>query len=275
MTVKADFHVHSRHSGDSTAPMEKQVLAACEKGLQVLCFTEHFDKDWPYHNTPDLPPGYFDLDLAAYRREFLALQDKYQDRIELRIGIELGLQPHLGPALCAYLKENDFFDFVIGSTHVSHGMDPYYSIFFEGVSEKEAWRRYFEDALSSISAFHDVDTYGHLDYVVRYGPTKDSRYDWTDFSDVIEAILEVLVQNGVCLELNTANLVKGCRAPSPAPGILRRYREMGGIGVTIGSDAHAPAYIGAFFDQAARILAEAGYDSYTVFKNRKAEHLPL
>ena len=275
MTVKADFHVHSHHSGDSNTPMESQILAALDRGLEILCFTEHFDMDWPYQNTPDLPPGFFDLDLGSYREEFLALKDKYRDRIDIRMGIELGLQPHLGRELAAYMKDNPVFDFVIGSTHVSHGMDPYYSVFFEGLTEKEAWRRYFEDALSSITAFHDIDTYGHLDYVVRYGPTKDTFYDWEEFSDVIEAILEVLVKNGICLEINTANLVKGCRMPSPAPGILKRYREMGGPGVTVGSDAHVPDCLAAYFDQAACILKEAGLHYYTVFKNRQKEHLPL
>ena len=65
------------------------------------------------------------------------------------------------------------------------------------------------------------------------------------------------------------------RAPSPSHAILRRFREMGGFGVTVGSDAHAPAFVGARFEDAARILKEAGYSEYTVFRNRIPEKLPL
>lgn len=273
--ILADYHVHSHHSGDSSAPMEDQVRAAISKGLGCLCFTEHFDMDWPYENTPDLPEGFFDLDLQAYREEFLTLKEKYEGRIRLCMGIELGLQPHLAGELSSYMEKNPGFDFVIGSTHVSRRMDPYYPVFFEGISEKEAYRRYFEDARRSLEAFSGFDSYGHLDYVVRYGPSKDRNYRYEDYKDLIDPILEILVSRGICLEINTANLVRGCTAPSPSPAILRRFREMGGCGVTAGSDAHAPAYVGACFQEAALILKEAGFSEYTVFRNRIPEKLPL
>jgi histidinol-phosphatase (PHP family) len=273
--ILADYHVHTHHSGDCETPMEEQIRSAMGRGLKYLCFTEHFDMDWPYHNTPDLPAGFFDLDLAAYRKEFLSLKEKYEGRIRLFMGIELGLQPHLGETLSSYVKENPVFDFVIGSVHVSRGMDPYYPVFFEGVTEEEAYRRYFEDARRSLEAFHDFDTCGHLDYVVRYGPSKDRNYRFEDYKDLIDPILEILVSHGICLEINTANLAKGCRNPSPAPGIIRRFREMGGAGVTVGSDAHAPAFVGDRFQEAAAILKEAGFREYTVFRNRIPEKLPL
>ena len=273
--ILADYHVHSRHSGDSQAPMEGHVRAALERGLRYLCFTEHFDMDWPYENTPDLAPGFFDLDLKAYSEEFLSLKEKYEGRICLAMGIELGLQPHLGPGLSSYMKENPGFDFVIGSVHVSRGMDPYYPVFFEGVTEEEAYRRYFADARASLEAFHDFDTCGHLDYVVRYGPSKDLNYRYEDYKDLIDPVLEILVTHGICLEINTANLAKGCRNPSPAPAVIRRFKDMGGCGVTVGSDAHDPSFTGCRFDAAADILKEAGFREYTVFLNRVPEKLPL
>ena len=273
--ILADFHLHTRHSGDSSAPMESHITAALEKGLSRLCFTEHLDMDWPYENTPDLPEGFFDLDLAAYRKEFLDLKEEYRGRIRLAMGIELGLQPHLGPRLSSYLQENPVFDFVIGSVHLSRRMDPYYPVFFEGITERDAYRRYFEDVRLSLEAFHDFDSLGHLDYVVRYGPSRDLYYTYEDYKDLIDPILEILVSEGICLEVNTANLVKGCRYPSPAPAVIRRYKEMGGRGVTVGSDAHDSAYTGARFEEAARILKDAGFKEYTVFENRTPRRLPL
>jgi histidinol-phosphatase (PHP family) len=127
--------------------MEDQVRAAVSKGLGCLCFTEHFDMDWPYENTPDLPEGFFDLDLQAYRTEFLSLKEKYEGRIRLCMGIELGLQPHLGDRLKSFAAAHPEFDFILGSTHVSRQMDPYYSIFFEGRTEEEAYRTYFTDSV--------------------------------------------------------------------------------------------------------------------------------
>lgn len=36
---------------------------------------------------------------------------------------------------------------------------------------KSAYREYFESILENIESYQDFDVYGHLDYVVRYGPT--------------------------------------------------------------------------------------------------------
>ena len=43
MSITADYHLHSEHSGDSTAPMETQILSGIEKkcpdykGMEDVC----------------------------------------------------------------------------------------------------------------------------------------------------------------------------------------------------------------------------------------------
>ena len=268
--IRSDFHMHSYHSGDSDTPMEDQIRAALSLGLSSVCFTEHLDMDWPYQNTPDLEPGTFDLDLAAYRQEYLRLRDKYRDRLHIFYGVELGLQPHLGDRLKAFAAAHPEFDFILGSTHVSRQMDPYYSIFFEGRTEEEAYRTYFTDSLLSLRAFHQIDSYGHMDYVVRYGPNQDRFYSYERYQDVIDPILELLLEHDIALEVNTAGLSKGLSQCNPCTGIIRRYRQMGGRKITVGADAHAPAGVAAGFDTAAAILTEAGFDTYYTFEHRQA-----
>ena len=268
--IRSDFHMHSYHSGDSDTPMEDQIRAALSLGLSSVCFTEHLDMDWPYQNTPDLEPGTFDLDLAAYRQEYLRLRDKYRDRLDIFYGVELGLQPHLGDRLGAFTADHPEFDFILGSTHVSRQMDPYYSIFFEGRTEEEAYRTYFTDSLLSLRAFHQIDSYGHMDYVVRYGPNQDRFYSYERYRDVIDPILDLLLEHDIALEINTAGLSKGLSQCNPCTGIVRRYRQMGGRKITVGADAHAPAAVAAGFDTAAAILTEAGFDTYYTFEGRQA-----
>ena len=108
MSVIADYHLHTDHSGDSTASMESQILAGIRKELKIMCFTDHYDPDFPYENIPDVSPGTFELDYGPYREEYLEMRDKYKDRIELRFGIELGLQPHLGDFLRSYFASHTF-----------------------------------------------------------------------------------------------------------------------------------------------------------------------
>lgn len=271
MPITADYHLHSSFSGDSDTPMEAQILSGIAHGLTEMCFTEHYDPDYPYENTPDVPEGYFELDLEAYRAQFLKMKEKYADRIDLYFGIEIGLQPHLGSRLRDYFSKNRDFDFVIGSTHVSARMDPYDAVFFEGRTEENAFRQYFIDEYNSLKSFHDVNTCGHLDYVVRYGRNHDRDYSYEQYKDVIDPILQLLVDNGIALEINTSALSKGCREFNPCRDAVRQYRKMGGELFTIGSDAHTPEMIAYSFDRAARFLEEEGIRYYAVFHGRKPE----
>ncbi len=212
LRILSDFHMHSDHSGDSDTPMEDQIRAALSLGLSSVCFTEHLDMDWPYQNTPDLAPDTFDLDPAAYRQEYLRLRGKYRGRLDIFYGVELGLQPHLGDRLKAFAAAHPEFDFILGSTHVSRQMDPYYSIFFEGRTEEEAYRTYFTDSLLSLRAFHQIDSYGHMDYVVRYGPNQDRFYSYERYQDVIDPILESPWRS------TRQDFPKACPSAIPVPG---------------------------------------------------------
>ena len=134
---------------------------------------------------------------------------------------------------------------------------------------------YFESILENIHAFDGFDVYGHIDYVVRYGPTKNANYSWTQYQDVIDEILKLLIENGKGIEINTGGFKYGLGHPNPTEGIIRRYRELGGEIITIGADAHAPQHIGYDFQKVPDILKEAGFEYFTVFKQRKPEFLKL
>ena len=56
---------------------------------------------------------------------------------------------------------------------------------------------------------------------------------------------------------------------------MKRYHDLGGELITLGSDAHAPEHIAYDFATAEAILKEIGFRYYTVFRERKAEQLPL
>ena len=274
MSITADYHLHSEHSGDSTAPMETQILSGIEKGLKVMCFTDHYDPEFPYDNNPDVAPGTFELDYDLYKKDFLKMKDKYEGQIDLRFGVELGLQPHLGSFLQSYAREHDF-DFIIGSNHLCAGFDPYYPDFLFNRTQEEALKLYLEDTLANIRVFPDIDSCGHLDYVARYLPDRERIYNYGSFSDLIDPILRELITRGIALEINTAPLTKGMPYFNPLPEILARYREMGGELITVGSDAHVPERIAGCFEETAGILRSLGFRYYAIYKARKPQMLPL
>lgn len=263
-----DTHMHTDFSGDSKASPESMMEKAIQLGLAGICFTDHLDYDYP--DDPDL----FLLDIDKYDEKIHALQQQYQNRLPIRFGIEIGLQPHLAKRHQEMLSAHDF-DFVIGSSHVVHGFDPYYPAYYEGKTEQEAYLEYFTSILENIQAFSDFDVYGHIDYVVRYGPNKNDQYSYAAYADIIDEILRLLIQKGRGIELNTAGFKYGLGHPNPTEEILSRYRELGGEIITIGADGHKPEHIAYDFAKVPAILEAAGFRYYTVFKNRKPEFIPL
>lgn len=263
-----DTHMHCNFSGDSEAAPEDMIQAAIAKGLDGICFTDHQDFDYREE------PGLFDLDFDAYHDSILALSRKYHDQIRIRWGVELGLQPHTTAQNLAVTQKYPL-DFVIGSSHCVDGIDIYYPKFFEGQKEEAAYHRYFESILDNVRSDADFDVYGHLDYVVRYGPNKNRFYSYEAYADILDAILRELIARGKGIEINTAGFRYGLGAPNPTTDILKRYRALGGEIVTIGSDAHKPEHVAADFDRVTDILKDAGFDYFTVFTERKPEFIRL
>lgn len=263
-----DTHMHSQYSGDSTAPLEDMITAAIQKNLGGICFTDHLDMDYPDD------PETFLLDLPNYTASVLSLQEKYKEKLPIRYGLELGLQPHLA-ALHTDILSHYPFDFVIGSSHVVHGVDPYFPPFWEKHTEEEGYQEYFESILENINAFDGFDVYGHIDYVVRYGPNKNANYTYAKYKDVIDAILKLLIEKGKGIEINTGGFKYGLGHPNPTEEILARYHELGGEIITVGADAHKPEHVAFDFEKVTPILLEAGFRYFTVFKERKAEFVKL
>ncbi len=266
MSITADFHLHTAFSWDSREPMEKMIEAAIHRGLTEICFTEHLDLDYPY-----VPEGLSEpptLDTDAYRRELFSLRKRFQGKISTGFGVELGVQPHLLGRLSEYVQSRDF-DFVIASTHVAKGQDPYFPSYFDGIDDETGYRNYFQAELSCMRDFSEFDVYGHIDYVVRYGAARDQGYCYEKYRDLFDPMIDTLLEKGKGIEINTGSLRKGLSWPHPCLEFLRRYRNRGGEIVTIGSDAHAREDVGAGFRKAGEALADSGFQRYYTFRERK------
>lgn len=248
--------------------MEEMIKRGIALGLSTMCFTEHMDYDYQDEGL------FFEVDMPAYFETFQRLRDDYAHKIRLLFGIELGLQPYLEKR-CQSLVQSWPFDFVIGSSHVVNGRDPYYPAFFEGRTERDAYCSYFQSIIDNLKTFSCFDVYGHIDYVVRYGPHKNRDYSYEKYRELLDEILLLLTEKGIGLELNTGGFQYGLGHPNPHEDVLKRYRETGGEIITVGSDAHAPHRIGADFDLAKQILKDCGFRYYTIFKNRKPEFIRL
>lgn len=266
--MKSDFHMHTGFSSDTDVNPEDMVKGAIKKGLKCICITDHYDKDYCDSENS------FTFEPEEYFRELTNLKEQYQEQIDIRIGVEIGLQNHLNSFYKSFAKEYPF-DFIIGSAHLLKGVDPYYGEVFKGVEDSQSYGDAFVEMLEQVNAIEDFDVLGHLDYVVRYGNDKAKYYSYQAYKDLIDEILRTLIDKGKGIELNTAGLKYGLGFAHPHPDVLRRYKELGGEIITIGSDGHIPEHIAYDFYKVRGILEGCGFKYYTEFKKRKPSFCKL
>ena len=266
MPILADYHMHTHNSGDSDAPMEDMIKSAIDKGLKEICFTEHQDEDYP--TCYDLPEFPFILDVDSYRDEFLHYKELYADMIKMHFGVEVGMQTQVVKENLEFVKKGGF-DFVIASIHLVDKKDPYSPSFWGGDTPENIYKRTFEQTLENIKLFTDFDVLGHLDYVSRYAPKGDNTYSYERFADQIDEILLYLIKNDKGLDFNSKLLGNDISLlPNPVPEALKRYKELGGRIITIGSDAHTPEKVACGFEKMCEIAKSCGFDEYFTYEKR-------
>ena len=259
--MRADVHMHCGFSNDSESRPEDRVESAIAKGLSVICFTDHYDKD----NLDWGDEAIFDVE--SYFQKMIELQEEYRDQIDIRIGAEIGMQPYLAEYYQDFMAQHPF-DFVIGSVHSVLEHDVALD-FFQKHSDPEGYKIYFEEMLQDVQKIKSYDVLGHLDYIVRYSNQGSKGFDLNDYMDIIEEILKQVIAHGKGIEMNMSGLKYGLGAPHPQPEIIKRYRELGGEIITVGADGHIPEHIAYDYHLADDILKSCGFKYYTEFKGRK------
>lgn len=260
--ILTDFHMHTSFSLDSDANPELMIQESIKKGLKIICTTDHEDKDVEYEGDP------FTIDTDAYFKTMLPLREKYKNQIDIKTGVEIGMQPELADTFREYVKQYPF-DFVIGSLHLVDKMDPYDRILFQGRRDEDVYLQTMEETLKNIKVTNSFDVLGHIDYVVRYGNNRERDYRPSDMKDLIDEILRYLIEHGKGIEINSAGLKYGLPFAHPHPFILKRYKELGGEIITIGSDAHKPEHIAYDFKKVKELLISENFTFYTFFSERE------
>jgi histidinol-phosphatase (PHP family) len=257
-----DSHLHSSFSSDSDMALE----TACEKSIELelegICITDHLDYDFPDFDVNFL------IDFDRYSERIDNLKEKYKKRLKVLKGIEVGIQPQVIKESEELVSKYDF-DFVIASIHIIERLDPYGGTYYIGKSKYEAYLRYLKEILYSVINFSNFDVVGHIGYIRRYGDYDDRSLRYSDYSDVLDSILKETIYRGKGIEVNSSGLRQGLNSPIPDLDIIKRYRELGGEIITIGSDAHRPSDIADSFKYVSELLKEAGFKYSAHFEKRK------
>ncbi|MCL2488260.1 MAG: histidinol-phosphatase HisJ family protein [Oscillospiraceae bacterium] len=250
-----DCHVHTCHSYDCETPPEALCEAALAAGLAGIAVTDHVETQGI--SAPGMEQSAADSFAAAKK-----LRAAYAGRLTVLCGIELGDPLSDLPRAERVLAARPY-DMVLASVHSTpEGLDYYYFDFSNADIGAEI-SRYFDTVLRTAEwgRFHAL---AHLTYPFRYLPADKYPANYDPWQSQIDAVLLALAGRGLALEINTAGLRGPCgsndprKLTSPDFPIIKRFRELGGRRVTLGSDAHCAGDVGLGLAEAAVLAWEAG-----------------
>ena len=176
---------------------------------------------------------------------------------------------------------NNKFDYIIGSSHITCGKDMAYDkSFFENYTPHQAVMNFLNEVLTNVRMYtNEFDVYGHIDYVIRYVikyyGNVINKINYDEFRNVLDEILLVIINKDKGIEINTSGIRYGLNSVHPNIEILKRYKELGGKIITIGSDAHRVEDLASHFDIAIVLLEQSRFEEIAVYHNRKPDFIKI
>lgn len=280
MAVKANFHTHSTFC-DGKFSAEDMVIAAIEKGFDVLGFSSHclhplnpeFYK--PFDNIWHIPSA----NIKSYTEEIRRLKEKYADKIQLYLGFEADYfdSPEYGTAIPSMENYAEFEpDYLIGAVHFINTDKGFFTVDNKPEIVKESLSRQYSkpngeiDGRAAVCDYFaaeramlqkgDFDIIAHCDLIkLRNGPLNFFNPEESWYKDELKATALEIARSGVIAEINTGAIGRGIMDDTyPSQYFLELLYELG-VPVCINSDAHTTQMLDGAFDRAAAQAKKTGY----------------
>ena len=264
-----DMHVHSNNSFDAKNSVDELCRAAIDRGLYAIAVTDHCEAPC-IKLGEDCEFGSFDRQIPKSIADVNSAKEKHAGKLKLFCGMELG-EPMHDPEQTARALAYGDFDFILASVHNLRDSEDFYYLDFSTVDVNALLRDYF-DELAETAAFEHFDSLAHLTYPLRYIVEREGYLpDLSPYSAQLDRIFNILIENNKALEINVSGLFKPIGRTLPDLELVRRFRELGGKYVTVGTDAHLAEKLGVGIEQGIEVAKKAGFTHYTVYE----KHQPI
>lgn len=265
-----DYHTHHNRCGHAVGSIEDYILRGMEIGVHQLGVSDHMPLLHINPSTLRNDLAMKEEELPRYVEEVLRLKEKYRGDLDILLGIEgdyvEGNEEDIRRLLGDYP-----WDYVIGSVHYLGDWDLFDSRQKYRWQERElrsVYEAYYQ-AVAKAAQSGLFDIVGHIDGIKRYAPARP-----VEETEMQRAVLDVIAQAGMAVELNTSGLRKTAVGMYPSEEVLQGCLERS-IPVTIGSDAHHPRHVAAGYDEAAALAMKAGLAHWAVYAKRKRGQIPI
>jgi len=276
-----DYHIHTHHSIDASGTVTEYCIRAIEIGLKEICFTNHCELDAQRNDSFIRFDGerepFSRNALLKLQKEVFAARERFQKQgLVVKFGIEVGYDPEIQSALEEILKNVDL-DFVIGAIHCLEHIC---------IDSSKECGRYFEqhdvnqyiadyyNAVADLIKSRICDSLAHFDVYKKYGRNHYGQEIYNVPRDIIEPVFQLMKENDVALEINTAGM-RFMNEFYPAPPLMDLARDHGLELITIGSDSHRPADMGKDLKQAVDYLTSYGFKEVCTFERRRPARISI
>lgn len=277
MNIIADMHVHTRYADGENTVFETGKEAR-EKGIRLLGFSEH-----AYVGGSE-PFGIKEEELDSYINDVYTLRGMYAQDMLVLCGLEM-------ENISGFQYIDDFqqsqLDYLIGSTHtlIKDGVDFAVDYSEEYLKEKVdalyggdwyALVRDYYALCAKVAENTDCDIIGHFDLITKFNQDMKHFDEESDaYLEPALAAMDELLRADIPFEINTGAISRGYRKePYPSARLLRELKQRGGR-ICLNSDAHDMYFLGYGFDEAAKLAAECGFETYSVLTPEGWKEIPL
>ncbi len=248
---KVNLHIHSKFSFDSELDPEFIVENSLLRNYNVISITDHLD-----FNPKDPAYGHYKYEDAENLNEMLNI--KYNN-IKIIFGVEVGYEKVRENEIKEYLN-NKRFEIKIGSIHCMN--DTIISDWMKSFADDEieyAAGIYYEE-LNNLVLSGIFNIIGHFDYYKKYATNIEiAKHVWKKFHLKIEKIFREAVERNIIPEINTSGLRQQTGEPYPSEELLEIYKDVGGIYISIGSDAHKKEHLDYGIVEAETTIKKFGF----------------
>jgi len=261
MIYKTDYHMHSSFSDGRAAP-EDYIAPALLAGMCEIGFSEHLTlfkelEDW------NMDPA----NINSYISHLESLR-RNTNHLKIRTGLEVDFIDGKENLIRDFLAPLPL-DYVIGSVHylgektVDFGPE-----FYEGKNIDRLFESYFNSVCVAVES-GIFDIIGHCDLIRIYGFKPH-----TDPEPHYRRLARTMKKHNVTFEVNTNGRNRPLADFYPDRKFLSIFHEEN-VPVCVNSDAHMPARVGQYFDEAYELLRYTGYTEMAVFEKRVRKMIPF
>ncbi len=263
-----DMHVHSDNSPDGKHSPMYISECAVKNNLGAIAITDHCEVDKFFEEK------YNNMIFHSFFESCKA-RTAFEGQLLVLIGLEIG-QPLSNKALADKIAKHYSYDYIIGSIHTPDGFDKdIKEIEYDKIDVYKFMENYFLQ-LAEIAKWDGCDALAHITCPMRRIQGKyNIDFDYSEIASVTDELLKTMICYGKALEINTSGLRQKIGRTMPDTNIIKRYRELGGKLLTIGSDAHDANDCGKGIREAMATARDCGFEKFTLYVNREVLELDL